>query len=246
MFKLYHIYGKLERVMINSEFVFDDIKDMCAWWVPDAEFDASDLAGVVNVLLDSGVSLLSVPLGANSEIWPWIENKDINIVNRFIFDSKSGADVVDSVSKLTALINGAFKSGAVGVQVFVHVKDISQFCDAIKMVRQDLFFDKSFSIAIDINEMRNIGWGAFFDSVRCVRPDAFLITVQGDSFDANSDFPGLVFDMLNNWNLNSDLHLWFGKNMFRVSQVLRLCQKIKPDLVQNMRVFTNVVSRASE
>ena len=63
-------------------------------------------------------------------------------------------------------------------------------------------------------------------------------TAKGDSFDVNSDFVGIVFDMLNNWNLESDLHLWFGKNMFRVSQVLRLCQKIQPNLVQNMRVFT--------
>ena len=142
------------------------------------------------------------------------------------------------MSELARSVTGAFKSGAVGAQVFVHAADLIAFCDAVKPVRNDLFFDKNFSVAIDIDEMRGGTWSAVFDALREIRPDAILITAKGDSFDANSDFVGIVFDMLNNWNSESDLHLWFGKNMFRVSQALRLCQKIQPELVQNMRVFT--------
>ena len=159
-------------------------------------------------------------------------------MNRFNFAIDK--DVIDAVSELSRSVTGAFKSGAVGAQVFVHVADLLQFCDAMKPVRNDLFFDKTFSVAIDIDEMHGQNWLAVFDALREIAPDAILITAHGDSFDANSDFVGIVFDMLNNWNLKSDLHLWFGKNMFRVSQVLRLCEKIQPDLVSNMRVFTGV------
>ena len=85
-----------------------------------------------------------------------------------------------------------------------------------------------------------------FDALRQIKPDAVLITAKGDSFDADSDFVGIIFDMLNNWNLESDLHLWFGKNVFRISQVLRLCQKIQPTLVQNIRAFMAVTRTGQE
>ncbi len=232
--------------MINSEFIFDDIDEMRAWWVPESNVDAADLAAIADAVLESNVFLLSVPCGATGEIWPWVEKNNVRIVNRFNFVLNKNDDVVDAVSELAKSVNGAFKVGAVGAQIFVRVKDIAAFCDAMKPVRQDLFFDKSFSVAIDIDEMRNKDWTAMFDALCEIYPDAILITAQGDSFDANSDFVGLVFDMLNKWNLDSDLHVRFGKNMFRVSQVLRLCQKIKPDLVRNMRVFTDITPRVSE
>ena len=237
-FKLYHNCDKVESVMMNLNYLFDDVSEMRAWWIDDSQTDASDLAAVADAVLESGVSVISAPCVATGEIWPWVEKNNIKIVNRFNFLLDKNTDVIDAVSELSRSVTGAFKSGATGAQVFVHTADLVAFCDAVNPVRNDLFFDKNFSVAIDIDEMRGGTWSAVFDALREIRPDAILITAKGDSFDANSDFVGIVFDMLNNWNLESDLHLWFGKNMFRVSQVLRLCEKIQPELVQNMRVFT--------
>ena len=237
-FKLYHNCDKVESVMMNLNYLFDDVSEMRAWWIDDSQTDASDLAAVADAVLESGVSVISAPCVATGEIWPWVEKNNIKIVNRFNFLLDKNTDVIDAVSELSRSVTGAFKSGATGAQVFVHTADLAAFCDAVRPVRNDLFFDKNFSVAIDIDEMRGGTWSAVFDALREIRPDAILITAKGDSFDANSDFVGIVFDMLNNWNLESDLHLWFGKNMFRVSQVLRLCEKIQPELVQNMRVFT--------
>ena len=231
---------------MNLNYTFDDISDRQAYWVDDSMADASDLAAVTDAVLETNVSLISMPCAATSEIWPWVEKNNIKILNRFDFTLDKGVDAFDAVSNLSKSVNAAFKSGAVGAQVFVRVSDMRAFCDAMKLVRQDLFFDRIFSVAVNVDEMRNKDWNTVFDALREIRPDAVLITAKGDSFDPNSDFVGLVFDMLNNWNLDSDLHVWFGKNMLRVAQVLRLCQKIKPDLVQNMRVFTNVMPRVSE
>jgi hypothetical protein len=224
--------------MMDSEFIFDDVSEMRVGWLSDLERDGADLAGVADAILKSGISLLSIPCGVTSEIWPWVEKNNVKILNRFNFNLDENTDIIDAVSELSKSVTAAFRSGAVGAQVFVCVQDLKDFCDAVKPVRNDLFFDKKFSVAIDIDEMRGHDWNLVFDALREIRPDAILITAKGDSFDANSDFVGIVFDMLNNWNLESDLHLWFGKNMLRVSQVLRLCQKIQPELVQNMRVFT--------
>ena len=230
--------------MMNLNHFFDDISEMQAWWVTDSETEASDLAAVADAVLKFSVSWISMPCAATSEIWPWIEKNNVKILNRFNFDEKP--DVIDAVSVLAKSVTGAFKTGAVGAQVFVHVKDLPVFCDAIKSVRQDLFFDKNFSVAIDIDEMRGQSWTVVFDALRQIKPDAVLITAKGDSFDADSDFVGIIFDMLNNWNLESDLHLWFGKNVFRISQVLRLCQKIQPTLVQNIRAFMAVTRTGQE
>lgn len=224
--------------MMDLNYLFDDVSEMRAWWIDDSATDASDLAAVADAVLESNVSIVSAPCAATGEIWPWVEKNNIKIVNRFNFLLDKNTDVLGTVSNLSGAVTGAFKSGATGAQVFVHTADLGAFCNAMKPVRNDLFFDKNFSVAIDIDEMRGVSWVAVFDALREIRPDAILITAKGDSFDANSDFVGIVFDMLNNWSLESDLHLWFGKNMFRVSQVLRLCQKIQPELVQNMRVFT--------
>lgn len=245
-FELYHKCDKVESVMMSFDYVFDDIADKQAIWIPDADTDSSDLAGFADSVLDMGVSYVSMPCAATSEMWPWVEENHIKIFNRFEFAMADDADVFDAVSNLATNVTGAFKSGAVGAQIFVHVKDIADFCGAIKPVRQDLFFDKHFSVAVDIDEMRGGTWSAVFDALRDIRPDAILITAKGDLFDANSNFVGIVFDMLNNWNIDSDLHMWFGKNMLRISQALRLCQKIQPDLVSNMRIFVNINRRVQE
>ena len=243
-FELYHKYDKVESVMMFPDYVFDDIKEMQALWIPDSQTDASDLAGFADLVLGNGVSYISMPCAATCEMWPWIEKNNIKIFNRFIFANDK--DIIDAVSALATSVTAAFKSGAFGAQVFVTVKNIGAFCDAMKPVRQDLFFDKNFSVAIDVDEMRGQSWDKIFDALREIYPDAILITAHGDLFDADSGFVGVVFDMLNNWNLGSDLHVWVGKNTLRVSQVLRLCQKIKPDLVQHMRIFTNAGPRVSE
>ena len=232
--------------MMNLNYIFDDVKEMHAGWIPDSKTDMSDLAAAADIVLEADVPLISMPCVATGEVWPWLERENIKIVNRFNFVLDKDCDIVDAVSGFAKSVIGAFRAGAVGAQVFVHVSDIVKFCDAMKPVRQDLFFDKIFSVAIDVDEMRGQSWSAVFDALREINPSIILIIAKGDSFDAKSDFVGLVFDMLNNWNLNADLHLWFGKNVFRVSQVLRLCQKIKPDLVGNMRVFTDVTSRVPE
>ena len=231
---------------MNLDYVFDDISDMQALWIHDSTTDSSDFATMADIILKLNMSLVSMSCGATAEIWPWVEKKNIKIINRFDFVLDKDTDIIDAMSELSKSVTGAFKNGAVGAQVFVHASNIVQFCDVVKSIRQDLFFDRIFSVAIDIGEMRGKNWADIFDALNVITPDAILITAHGDSFDAKSDFVGLIFDMLNHWNLNSDLHMWFGKNMLRVSQVLRLAKKIKPDLVKNMRVFTDVMPRVSE
>ena len=85
--------------------------------------------------------------------------------------------------------------------------------------------------------MGDLNWNCIFATLSRIKPDSILVFGNVEKFDANSDFVGRIFDMLENWNLNADLHLMFGKNMLRVTQVLRLAERMRPEILKNMRVF---------
>lgn len=221
--------------MINSEYVFDDIDAMRAIWIGDDSCEPSNLAKIVNFAIDENIALISAPPAATEQIWPWIENQKIEIFNRF--DFIAGADAISAMSELSKNISMAFKNGASGVQVFVQQQSISNFVDMLMPVRDDLLFGHKFVLGLDIGEKIIPDWLSVFDAINKIKPDSLMIIAHGDTFDARSDFVGRIYGMLNNWNVRAALWVCFGKNMLRVSQVLRLCQKMRPELVENMRMF---------
>ena len=162
----------------------------------------------------------------------------ISIFNRIYF--VVDGDIDDAVSVFAKNVMRAFKTGADGIQVCMQCKELENFIDAIAPIRDDLFFDHHFSVGINIDERGGIDWEYVFDVIGRARANSLLIMVRGDSFDAKSDFIGRVYGMFENWKLNADLHLMFDKNMMRVTQVVRLAQKMRPELVKNLNVFVNV------
>lgn len=223
--------------MINSEYIFDNLDSMRAVWVDDGVKDTSDLACIVSGAIDGGAVFMSVSENMTRDIWPWIENQDVKILNRFNFTLDGVPDVSDAISGLAAKITAAFKSGADGAQIFINHNDLRPFAEFIAGIKGDLFFNKYCSVALDIDKMSGVDWANIFTILGRLNPDSVLITASGESFDASSGFVGVVYDMLHNWNIDAGLHLMFGNNMFRVCQTVRLAQKIKPELVDNMRVF---------
>lgn len=221
--------------MINSEYIFDDIDVMRAIWIDDDACEPSNLAKIVNFAIDENITIISAPPIATGQIWPWIEGQKIEIFNRF--DFIAGADAISKMSELSKNISMAFKNGASGVQVFVQQQDMSDFVDMLTPVRDDLLFGHKFVLGMNIDEKIVPDWSSVFDAINKIKPDSLMIIAHGDTFDARSDFVGRIYSMLNNWNVRVALWVCFGKNMLRVSQVLRLCQKMRPELVENMRVF---------
>ncbi len=235
--KLYHIYDKVKSVMIKTDTIFDDIEPFKVLWVDDAIVDTADLARMADVAIDSMVPFVSMPAGCVKIFWPWIEEKNIKILSRFNFNIEKKQDVDVVMSEFAEHITTMFRTGAAGVQVFVKCSQISEFVDALRHIRNDLFFDRYLSIGIDLDDMGNSDWDDVFNALSVIRPDSILICGCTDKFNPNSGFAGCVFDMLQKWNTDADLHLMFGKNMLRVTQVLRLVEKMRPEISKNMRVF---------
>ena len=101
--KLYHIYDKVKSVMIKSENIFDDIEPLVAIWVEDS--DTVELARIANMVIDDGVEYVSLPCAATQVFWPWIENSNVKILNRFDFVMQQNSDMDMVVSEFTAVAN---------------------------------------------------------------------------------------------------------------------------------------------
>jgi hypothetical protein len=221
--------------MINLGHAFDDVSCARAIWIDAPDDDATDLAKIADAAIENGVQIISAPMSETEKLWPWLESSDIKIFNRFDFMADKNS--VDGMSGLAVTVMSAFRNGAAGAQIFVSRKNIKDFIEMILPIRNDLFFNHKLIVGLNLDDAQGPYWAATFDEIKKIEPDAVLLTAQGDVFDAKSDFVGRVYDMLMNWDLNCDLHIMFGKNMFRVCQTLRLAQKIRPNLVEKMHVF---------
>ena len=235
--KLYHIYDKVKSVMIKYDFIFDDIEPLTSLWIGDDVAETADLARVADIAIDKVVPFVSMPVGVVKTFWPWVEGKSIKILARSRFDIDKNQDADDAVSGFAKNITTVFRNGADGVQVFVPCDKIVQFVDNICPIRNDLFFDRHLSIAIDIDDMGNLNWCDIFRAISKIEPDSILLFGKIEKFDPSSYFVGKIFDMLENWGPGVGLHLMFGKNMLRVTQVLRLVEKMRPELMKDIRVF---------
>lgn len=235
--KLYHIYDKVKSVMMKSDFIFDDFDSCKALWIADGVTDTADLAVVADAAIGGAVPFVSVPVGVIKTFWPWVEGKNVKILTRFGFEISKNQNADEVTSEFAKNLTDAFRTGADGAQVFVPANQIAEFADLVRPIKSDLFFDRYLAIGIDVDHMGDVEWAEIFNAMTEIRPDAILLVGTVENFDPSSDFVGRVFDMLEKWNLESDLHMMFGKNMLRVTQVLRLVHKMRPELEKNMRVF---------
>jgi len=210
--------------MIKTENIFDDFDNMSGLWVDDAVSEGTDLARISDFIITKNIPVISVPDGITEKIWPWIENCNVRIFNRFRIESGENFDVV--VSNVARQINDGFCHGATGAMVITSPKDLEPFVDAIYPIKDDLFFDRDLVMGIDIDKVDSSNWKNIFSTLNRIGANAILLTAMGDNFDASSDFIGRVYAMFTNWNFNGALYLMFGKNMLRYSQVLRLAQKM--------------------
>lgn len=236
--KLYHICDKVKSVMMKYDGILDDIELLKALWIGDSIKDDADLARVADAAIGMSVPFVSMPAGAVGTFWPWIEDRNIKILARINFEIDAEPEKADNeISAFSKYLTATFRKGASGAQVFVPYAHVAQFVDAIYPIRNDLFFDRYLSIGLDVDKTDNTDWSDVFEKIMKIKPDAILLFGRTEKFNPNTNFVGGIFSMLENWNPGPDLHLMFGKNMLRVSQVLRLTEKMRPEILKNLRVF---------
>ena len=222
--------------MIERSEIFNEVKDNLALWC-GADCAGADLAAAAGVAITNKLRAVSVSPMAIAPIWAWLENTKIRIFGRFNVDKKIDDDFM---SDFASRISASFRDGADGAIVFMRLRDLGPFISELAYVRDDLFFNKTMSIGLDINEIDSSDWDRVFDYLQSVRVDALTLFMSRDDGD-KSDFVGRVYAMLNakigDWH--GALHFVLGKSVTRIDQVYRLTQQLRLDKLSSMLFFVN-------
>ena len=220
--------------MIEENTIFQEVRNNASMICHD-NCVGSDLAAAVGRAIANKMKSVCVAPNQVMDIWPWLEKTKIKILSRFYVD---GAINEDYMSELSGNINASFHDGADGVVIFIKMSDLPKFAAEIASVRDDLFFNKSFNIAIDINEVDVFNWNELFGILRIVRADSLILVFDNDTGD-KSDFVGRVFAMLNavrgDWG--GAVNFMLGQNFIRIDQAIRLIQQILPDTISRTEFF---------
>ena len=222
--------------MIEQNEIFDEVKDNTALWCgPDCV--GADLAAAAGVAITNKLKAISVLPNAVAEVWPWLENTNVKIITRFIVNEKPEDDVM---SGLVSHISASFRDGADGAIIFVRLCDLDRFVSTLSCVRDDLFFNKTLSIGLDINEINHDDWDSVFEKLKFVRVDSVTLVLSHDDGD-KSDFVGRIYAMLNanigDWG--GALHFIVGENPARMDQVYRLTEQLRLNMVPKMLFWVN-------
>lgn len=212
--------------MIDEDILFDSevLQPNGVWF--GAESDSVALASGVEYAMSKNAGFVSVVPGAVDTVWPWLENKNIDIYARFYIENARR-----DFSEFVVAATRAFKHGANGAQVFMYPQNISNFVQNILPVRDDLFFNRKLFVGIDVCTVDANDWNVIFDSLSDVRADGLILMYTHENGD-KSDFVGRVMNMIDAWNdnFNGVLYVSFGANFMRIEQVLRLMKYEKPNI----------------
>ena len=223
--------------MIDKNIIFDDVSDNLALWC-NTGTDASELARVADVVMKRKLSVVSLAPDSIKTIWPWLENVKTTMLARFYMQNKKISE--QQVSDVTEKINAALKNGADGAQIFLSYAALNSLVEQTHVVRDDMFFNKHLSIALDINEIDSCDWNDLFENLQKINASSLLLILGKDTGD-KSDFVGRIYGMLDCWNTENkfDLHFMLGQDFCRIEQVLRLIKTEMPQLEKQVRFFVS-------
>ncbi len=220
--------------MINENSIFNEVRSNISLMCRD-DCAGADLAAAAGLAISNKMKSVCVAPERVSEVWPWLENKKIKILSRF---SVAMPINDDAMSVLSGNISACFRAGADGAIVFINMKNLQKFALEISNVRDDLFFNKTFGVGIDIEQIDVFDWNLLFGLLRIVRADSLVLRFTNDTGD-KSDFVGRVFAMLDaargDWG--GAVNFVLGQNTVRLDQVYRLILKMKPDTISTTEFF---------
>ncbi len=220
--------------MIGTDDYFDDIGAHKALWCTAP--DSGDLARVAAMAALHPMPMISAVPDDVAMLWAWLEKTPARIFARFYMPARGARDE-RVVSGLTARINTAFKQGAHGAQIFMRASDLMDFADGMGAVRDDLFFNRTLAVGVDVADVGPFEWGGVFDAVRRLRAGALVIVLARDG-GARCDFVGRIYAALNAAaDAKCDLHFVLGGAAMRAEQALRLVRAMRPEMAGGVRGF---------
>lgn len=228
--------------MIDTLTLFEEIKDSIGIRCDDCQ-DSAELIHIADAVVSRHIPVISVPPEFVEPVWTWLENQPVDIIASFVLDvpRKKGFNKEQAMSDLSTQITSIFKKGATGAEVFLPLGELGFFADELISVRDDLFFNKTLSVGLDINHISSDDWVQVFADLNRMRVDALTLYFQGGKKD-NDYFVGRIYALL---ELIADrytgqLHFILGPDYEKIEQVWRLVAKMRPDLTSKVKFFLNI------
>ena len=221
--------------MIKEEIAFDEqaCKATILWCGQDN--DKTSLAGAISWAIENNVEYVSVVPGAVDTIWPWTEKTKVKILSRFY-----AAENTDWSAFVRSVKDG-FIRGADGTQIFIQLKNLDDFVGAMFPVRDDLFFGKTLSVGLDIDDVNALDGEHLFDCLIKLQADSLTVVLTKD-LGGKSDFIGRITSLFDSWpdEYNGDLVLKLIDSEMRNEQVLRLGQSMRPNIdIKTIQTYKN-------
>ena len=222
--------------MIEQNEIFTEVKDNLGLWCGN-DCSGADLAAAAGVAITNQLHAVVVAPTEIEQLWAWLENTNVKIFSRFYIKS----DIDDAfMSDFATRVNASFRAGADGAIVFMHVRDLDKFASEMSFVRDDLFFNKTLSVGLDINEIDVADWARVFETMRMLRADSLTLFLSDDDGD-KSDFVGRVYSMMDtdmgDWH--GALYFVSGENIARIDQFYRLVGQMRPNMLSKMLFLVN-------
>lgn len=228
--------------MIDTHNLFNEIKDTICIRCDDCQ-DSAELIHIADAVVSKEIPVISVPPEFVESLWTWLENKPVQIIASFVLEvpKKKGFDKSKEMSALSTQIMTIFKKGATGAEVFLPVSELPFFAQELITVRDDLFFNKTLSIGLDINQISSSDWQNVFNELNKIRADALALYSNGTKKD-NDYFVGRIYALMDaiGENYTGELHFILGADYQKIEQVWRLVEKIRPDLLNKLKFYLNI------
>jgi len=222
--------------MIEEKMIFNEVRDNISMICHD-DCSGADLAAAAGKAISNKMRSICVAPNRVVDVWPWLEKTRVKIISRFFVNDSINDDVM---SDLSGQISASFRDGADGAIVFVSMHDLPKFTAEIASIRDDLFFNKTFGIGIDIDEVDVFNWNELFGILRLLHANSLVLVFSNDAGN-KSDFVGRIFAMLNasrgDWG--GAVHFILGPNVMRIDQVYRLIQQVKPETISTTEFFVD-------
>ena len=220
--------------MIEINDIFSDSDKRLAFWC-ESMIDTNDVAVMCENLVNNKVKLISVSPEMVSNVWTYLEKKEIKILTRFDFNPLS-KNIDSDMYELGAKITNVIKHGAKGVQIFIKMRDFENFINNLRFVRDDLFFGHDLCIVMDTEDIDINKIDFIFQKLREIRADSLTLTLNED-MENQSDFVGRIYGLLEHFDFNGELHFILGNNFDRIDQVVRLTECMRPELNDKLKFF---------
>lgn len=220
---------------INYANTLEELKDNLAVWCPDGA-DATELISIADMAARVGLSALSVSADSVHMLWSWLEGRDIDLFARTIVRAAKTAHAAE-------IINGIFKKGATGIQMYVDPQELPRVVSDLLPIRDDLFFKKKLYISLDIGGIAPFYWDEVFYQAKKISSDGlFFYEAENPakSKKNDADITGQIYGLFDSLDLKSvkNLQFKFSESPIQnMENTFRLIKKMCPGILDRTNFF---------